>query len=360
MDMKQIVELFGPDAEMVGSEVLRRTDRSEVSRVHLASANVESVIVKTFPDAGEGWVRESAALAANRDGAPMPVLLASSTEPALVVMSDAGVGGSLADALRGDDSVEAAAALEMYASGLAELHIRTQRAADRFAGEIARRSAGAVSVSAVPQFVAHARRTLTEVSGHFGVPIPAGALDALADLPQRMSAGQPSALTLADACPDNNVRDGDRYVFIDFERAEWRPIAWDVAYLTVPWPSCWCSFRLPGDIVENAVSRYRKVAAQHLPYVASNDFDRDLALARLAWAFISVSWFVDAAITDDQPLNTRVPGLPTRRAVILHRLGYASRDGDLSPVLAEFAGRLSRALTERWGSRPLRPAPAFR
>ena len=46
------------------------------------------------------------------------------------------------------------------------------------------------------------------------------------------------ALTPADACPDNNVLIGRRRVLIDFEGAQWRHLAWDVAYLFVPWPTC--------------------------------------------------------------------------------------------------------------------------
>ena len=53
------------------------------------------------------------------------------------------------------------------------------------------------------------------------------------------------AFTPGDTCPDNDVQVADGLVLIDFEDAQWRHVVWDVAYLTVPFPSCWCSWRLP-------------------------------------------------------------------------------------------------------------------
>ena len=155
------------------------------------------------------------------------------------------------------------------------------------------------------------------------------------------------------------MRAGDGYVLIDFEEAEWRPIAWDVSYLTVPWPSCWCSFLLPADVTRQALARYRATIAGRLPYVDTPAFDHDVALATTGWGFVSVSWFLGAALGKDRPLHQLAADLPTRRAVILHRLGDA-RNATALPVLAEFAARLRAELVLRWGEVPLEPAPAFR
>ena len=79
------------------------------------------LIVKVFPDAGEGWVRESAALAAAPAGAPVPRLVAASASPPVVVMTDAGTGPSVADALLGGDAAEAGMAVGRLAAALAAL-----------------------------------------------------------------------------------------------------------------------------------------------------------------------------------------------------------------------------------------------
>ena len=34
-------------------------------------------------------------------------------------------------------------------------------------------------------------------------------------------------------------------------------MVWDLAYLKVPWPSCWCAWRIPGDVAALVLSAYR-------------------------------------------------------------------------------------------------------
>jgi hypothetical protein len=142
-------------------------------------------------------------------------------------------------------------------------------------------------------------------------------------------------------------------VLIDFEGAQWRHVAWDLAYLAVPWPSCWCSWRLPADAAARAVDAYRARLAS--PYADSPGFDRDLAAAAVGWAFMSTAWFLPRALPDQpRPLRTT----PPRRALVLHRLQEAGASTEL-PALAELADRLHAALVGRWGPVPLAYAPAF-
>ena len=75
------------------------------------------------------------------------------------------------------------------------------------------------------------------------------------------------ALTPSDACPDNNVLRGGDLVLVDFEGAQVRHVAWDVAYLRVPWPSCWCSWRLPEDLAARAHGVWTEQVAVVAPYV---------------------------------------------------------------------------------------------
>src|SRR5439155_252120 len=136
-----------PGTELEILDVLGGSQRSVVCRVRVGSG---TLILKEYRQPGDGWVRESAALSVMPRGAPAPRLVAERATPSAVAMSDAGPGGSVADALLGDGLVP-----------------------------------------------------------------------------------------------------------IDFEGAEWRHVAWDVAYLTVPWPSCWCSWRIPRSVAEQATHAYR-------------------------------------------------------------------------------------------------------
>jgi len=347
-----------PEARVELAETIRRTERAEVLRVRAAGHG--TLVVKRHPDAGESWARESAALTVAPPGAPVPRLVAASPSPPVVVMTDAGTGPSLADALLTGTAEEAALATERFAVTLAALHLSTRDVRDTFAAELSARSSGTVPGPAIPGIARSAVSGLRVFCDQLGVTVPDGALSALAELPGRLAASGPAALTPADACPDNNIRAGDGYVLVDFEAAEWRHVAWDAAYLSVPWPSCWCSFRLPSGVAARALARYRATLASRVPYAATAGFDRDVTVAMTGWAFITTSWFLGNALGEDPPLHDVTPPPPTRRAVILHRLGTAAREDTIIPVLAEFAARLRAELVRRWGEVPLALAPAFR
>jgi hypothetical protein len=188
--------------------------------------------------------------------------------------------------------------------------------------------------------------------------MPDGATEQLRGLEKRLGASGLGALTPADACPDNNVFTAAGLALVDFEGAQWRHIAWDVAYLRVPWPSCWCSWRMPAEVGARAFAAYRAAAAALIPAVAEAQFERDVSAAAVGWALISTTWFFENAMGSDPQLNPGKP-TPTRRAMISHRLAAAARSTEL-PALAELCGALGAALSERWGDVPLAYAPAFR
>jgi hypothetical protein len=369
MDALSAAAALLPDLRVEAAETLRRSERSEVLRVRVDGPGwpgPPTLIVKLCPDAGESWARETAALTVMPGTAPVPRLIAASTDPPAIVMTDAGSGPSLATALLDGDAAQAAAATGQLAESLAALHLATQDARETFAAELAARSGGTVPPALMPALVTSAVGALDRYCAQLGVTVPPAALTEFAGLPPRLAGSGPSALTLADACPDNNVRTPDGYLLIDFEEAEWRPVAWDVAYLTVPWPSCWCCFTLPAEVTRQALDRYRSVAAGRLPYLGTPAFDHDVALAAAGWAMVSSSWFLGRALGEDQPFDSGIEeidemgGLPMRRSVIAHRLATAQRT-EVLPALASLAGRLRAALIKRWGGEsPLRHAPAFR
>ena len=366
MDALSAAAALLPELSVQPAGTLRRSDRSEVIRIRVSGPGwpgPPTLIVKLYPDAGESWARETAALAAMPGTAPAPRLISASADPPAVVMTDAGPGPSLATVLLNGDAAQATAATAQFAEALAALHLATQDAHEAFAAELAARSAGTVRPALMPALVTSAVGALDRYCAQLGVTVPPAALTELAGLPARLAGSGPAALTLADACPDNNVRTAHGYLLIDFEEAEWRPVAWDVAYLTVPWPSCWCCFTLPPSVTHQAIARYRSAAAGQLPYLGTPAFDHDVALATAGWALVSSSWFLGRALGEDQPFDSEIDeinGLPTRRAVIAHRLATAQRTEGL-PALAILAARLRTTLIRHWGGEPpLGLAPAFR
>jgi hypothetical protein len=186
------------------------------------------------------------------------------------------------------------------------------------------------------------------------------AVAALRALPGRI--GGVVALSPADTCPDNNVETPDRLVLVDFESATVRPVVWDLAYLVVPWPSCWCAWRLPDALTMEALAEWR--ASSGLSVSAL-----DIGRAVIVWAFVTTGWFLDGALDG-------VPGMgrddrtgPPRRAVLLHRLGLLTGavPSPLAPVadlidpkLRTLAIRPRATLIRRWGEHELPLPPALR
>jgi hypothetical protein len=349
-----------PGIRLEAIEQLRGGERSSVHRVRATrpDGSESTLVVKQFLVAGEGWVRESAALSVLKPSLPTAGLVASGAEPPVIVTGDLGSGGSVADALLGDDPVRAGDAVTGWARAIATLHVSTAGSRDAFRAALAERQGDLpVAESRMSLDLDDAVRALDRECGSLGVRVPVGALDELRGLGKRLGGSGPAALTPADTCPDNNVATASGLALIDFEGAQWRHLAWDVAYLLVPWPTCWCSWQLPEAVTARALAAYRHIAADAFPYVTEAAFGADLDAAAVGWALLSTSWFLDNALGGDPPVNPDKP-TPTRRAMILHRLDRAARSRELAAV-AELAAGLAAELRARWGDVPLAFARAF-
>jgi hypothetical protein len=123
---------------------LEGSDRAVVQRLSVLDdhGGQVSVIAKLFTTAGEGPVREAAALSSLPPGLPVPRVLAEQAQPPLLVMTDAGVGPSVADALLGGDPEAAEAAVLDWAAALAAVHTGILGYAAVFAAEIGHRAGG--------------------------------------------------------------------------------------------------------------------------------------------------------------------------------------------------------------------------
>jgi hypothetical protein len=351
-----------PSYRLDRATALQAGDRSSVWRVRAVDGdrNTGTVIVKHFHTAGESWVREVAALTTLPSSLHAPRVLASSAEPPVVVMTDAGDGASLADALLGDDAAYAGAALNRWAEAMARLHVATRDLREPFKAALDER-AGDLPVwdHRMGADIDDAMRVIDLSCASLGVNVPGGALDEVRDLIERLGSDGAAAITPADACPDDNVLTDDELVIVDFENAQWRNIAWDVAYLRAPWPTCWCAWQLPDEVADSAVAAYRAIAGEAFEKVASDDFDRDVDAASVGWTLVSTSWLLNAVSDADASLSGRAARGPKRRAMVLGRLERAARSTEL-PTAAQLAERLGETLREQWGDVPLDLAPAFR
>ncbi|MFN2561719.1 MAG: phosphotransferase [Jatrophihabitans sp.] len=359
-DDLEVARALLPSVRLEPLEELRGGERSSVQRVHATypDGNRSTLVVKRYLAAGEGWVRESAALSVLPASVPAPRVVAVGDQPPVLITDDLGGGGSVADALLGTDPALATAAVVGWARAIATLHVATAGSRQSFRDAVDERQGDLpVAESRMSIDLEDAIRVLDRECGALGVRVPAGAFEELRGVGKRLGASGPAALTPADTCPDNNVAAPSGLALLDFEGAEWRHLAWDVAYLLVPWPTCWCSWRLPAAVADQALDAYRRVAAAAFPQVAEPGFAADLDAAVLGWALLSTSWFIDNALGSDAPANPEKP-TPTRRAMIMHRLESVAGSREV-PAAAELAGRLAGALHTRWGDVPLAYARAF-
>lgn len=269
-------------------------------------------------------------------------------------MEDLGQGVSLADILLGRDAGHASLALGRWAEALAHVHRRTAGRRAEY-DEALTRDPSDAPVRTLPDDISTGVGQLARAVAAHGLPSSAGVEDSVRRLVEPLLDPDGHVLSPGDTCPDNNHDDGQRLRLLDFEFAEFRHPAWDVAYLQVPFPSCWCAWAVPGRPARAALDVYRAAAGEAVPLG-----EREVGIATLAWCLFTTGWFIgdalDVAAGEGTDGTDRRPG---RQPLILNRLRLAARspaDADL----ASYAGELAHALERRWGSHRLQFAPAFR
>ena len=327
----------------------------------------ETVIVKGY-DAdrgGEGWAREAAALTALAGvSTGAPVVVAATASPPVVVMEDLGPGDSVASALLAADPVTAEEAVVDWAEALADLHAATWNNVDRF--EAALSDLGGPTPphpQALPDVLTDGIERLRQAVNPMGIEVGEQVTGEIVTIAARLGA-EVQVLSPFDACPDNNIRTATGLRLIDFEGAAVVHPAWDVAYLRVPWPSCWCAWAMPDTVAERAQQAWReRLQAGLAPSGIEPDWsamDAAIRLASLVWSLVTVGWFLPGALADRRAGGGGLDA-PLLRAVVQHRLGLVA-DSDVADLVAsrDLARQLTTALPFERRSHQLPIAPAFR
>jgi aminoglycoside phosphotransferase (APT) family kinase protein len=350
---------WGAPVALGEPERLGKRDHVVRLPLRVAPTATSSVVVKAprvdgFRQFASEWSALEALGATTRLVAPR--LLAASVDPPFLVMEDVGGSPSLASLLLGTDRAAASAALVNYAEGIADLH--------------------AVGIAQVDAFEQRMRDLgCTPMTTRYETAFPVGTndvawralLDQLgidepavdADLDVIAAAiAEPGAyrgIVHGDPCPDNVRLVGDRLRVYDFEYASIGHVLLDAAYLSVPFPTCWCVASLPPPLVTRANAAYR----ERLAIADAAAWDRELALACAAWLVATVPRQIDQA-RDANPTW----GITTVRERIAGRLGrFVDRATavDELPVLTETMRKVRDLLVDRWphDDTVLRAYPAF-
>jgi len=336
-------------------ERLTSSRRNVVVRATLDTG--DSIIVKAPTPAGLAGARERAALQVLGGlGVPgVPRLLAAGDDPRLLLLEDLGPGPSVADRLLGDNPALAAGSIRRWAESVARMQGHSLTAGHQFGAALG--DSEPLDTSA--GYTLEAAKTLAELLPQLGVDPVTAALDEFVSTAQ-LGAG-PHALTPGDACPDNNVERDGELALIDFEQAEYRHVAWEAAYLAVPWPTCWCSWRLPEEVTAAALTAWQEVLTPFLPPASVAGLAEAVRRATVAWAMLTTAWQLPPAMADEAPASSKLGRLrPDRQALLQHRLSVAVAHTPPASDLHRLAAETLDAVRHRWGIHELPLAPAWR
>lgn len=358
----------GGAATVSGLAELRVQEDSAVYRGLLTIGPASRSVVVKVLRAGEGAIRERAALElAHEQQLPGVVqLLGASDERPLAVLEDLGEGPSLASRLLAGDPHEATAALRRWVEATAGLQAASRSLGAPFLERMARLGAGnAPALDETTNYVRDLIPNLASALSRLGVALPDDAVQELRLAGEALAvtgdSATPAGLIPGDTCPDNAIDMPTGTVLIDFEGAQFRHVAWEMAYLTVPWPTCWCSWGIPPAIVGEAVTHWRRLLSVSFPAVMEPSFGVDLARATMIWSAQWVSHSLGPAIDGAERPRFHEGLAPSRRATVPARLRILEEDAHgVCPSLAAVAADARRRCIQAWGELPLHVAPAWR
>jgi hypothetical protein len=351
-------------------ERLGGSDRSVVLRCQDEAGG--ALVVKTYPADGTGpasFAAEAAGLTVASGTGLAPELLAADSGSLTLVMSDLGRGPSLADALLGSSADTAGRALLGWARECGALSAACSERIEDFETLKYRYLAGRPDVSDAAQLrdlVLRAGNRAAALAARPGtvlaaLRVPEGLAAELRAVADAVRPDRYPVFTPGDACPDNNLVSGETVRFLDFEGSGRYCAFLDAAYIRMPFSTCWCVFRLPGDLAAEAEAAYRaQVASLHPELACDPVWENGLRSAVAAWSLSSFNWLLDRALEGDVAMDAgRVS--PTTRQVIRHRwhVLLAELAGGGLPALAELTQSLLDT-TESWQAHDLPLYPAFR
>jgi hypothetical protein len=251
---------------------LPASGRNYVVRVRGVDASGASttVVVKRPSESPWGSREEAALRVVTAEGVPGVVQLAAATDdPPMLALRDLGNGDSLADVLADRGSfcaADAESSIVEWAFALGSFHRRTAGLGPSFARRLQQTSPwSAADPHTMPDRVWGAWAAFDRRARAAGIDaciLTAARREVCSAVAQLSADGEPRgasprfALSPGDTCPGNARRTANGWDLFDFEFAEFRHVAWDAAYLLVPWPTCSAAWELPNATKQAAFASW--------------------------------------------------------------------------------------------------------
>ena len=272
-----------------------------------------------------------------------------------IVIEDVQHQDSLVEPLLGTNRDRAELALLQYATCMGQLHRDTLGKAEEF-NELYKivfpqRKPAKVGIN-IPQHQSRLEK--------LGIKLESNWLNDLESMHHTVSnPGDFSAYIHTDSCPDNVLNTGKEMRLIDFETGIFGHVFLDAVFGRMMFPSCWCSKRLPNEVVKRMENTYREILVQKCP-IAEDDRIFETALVHCCgwWLLCTLSDFLEGTLIIDEEF-----GVSTLRQRILARLeafiALSQEYGQLSG-LRSTSSQLLELLNQSWADVPELPLyPSF-
>lgn len=302
-----LAEYFGGPVRLGEGRDLGGSNRSKVGRFSIlegpasvpASVIVKRVSLETFDvetgvDAAWMLFNDWASLQFLRTlETPVPfapAFYSGVREAGLFVMEDLGDGTRLDHLLLGNDTQAAEAGLLEYAEIHGRLHALSIGRQEKYRG--IREALGPDNPSAIHASYDWLFPTLHSMAEQLGVPLQPGVDEDLTQLATTLSEPGPFyTFKQTDAAPDNCLWHDGHLRLIDFEGARYAHALLEGTYCRMPFPTCWCVYRIPEAIMQRAENAYRAELARACP-AASDDtlFYHGVAEACIYWSLSFHAW----------------------------------------------------------------------
>lgn len=219
-----------------------------------------------------------------------PTFYGGVREAGMFVMEDLGDGAQLDHLLLGNDAQAAETGLLEYAEVHGRLHALSMGRQEEY--RRIREALGPATPSAIHASYDWLFPTLHSMAEQLGVPLQPGVDEELTRLAATLSEPGPFHVFIqADAAPDNCIRHDGHLRLLDFEGARYAHALLEGVYCRMPFPTCWCVYRIPEAIMQRAENAYRTELARACP-AASDDtlFCHGVAEVCIYWSLSFQAW----------------------------------------------------------------------
>ena len=233
---------------------------------------------------------------------PGPALLGYDTQERLIIMTDSGDGETLAEALEVADADEHVALLRTLGAALGRMHAGTadeEEAYNVLLHRMTRSRDNAAPLQRLrDRLLAHRIRVGLRIMREAGIDVPSEVALTAANIERRLLRGGMRAFTPFDLAPDNVIRSGNTFHFLDYESAGFRDVSFDVAYVVARFPVFLAAQPFNEEATKAFVDAWRGQVRDLWPGVDNTDtLQARITGALVGWALSSV------AMLEPKPLH---------------------------------------------------------